>query len=79
MTCTVHRFDSLRRGTRCCACGVSVPKLIDVKTIADSIGWDHRKVRRVLVTAGLVDRVGRKWYTTKARLLSIYPEMAAFL
>lgn len=80
MICRFHRYDSKRRGTRCADCGVVIEtKLLDVSTIAVRVGWKTWQVRRVLVAAGLADKIGKKWYTTRARLLSIYPEMAAFL
>lgn len=81
MNCEYHRFESKKKGAKCVGCNAKrpTPKLIDISTLAKSIGWSSVRVRRVLLKAGLADKVGSKWYTTRARILSIYPEMAAFL
>jgi hypothetical protein len=56
--------------------GKKQPKLLSMDDIASELGWPLRQVRRILVKAGVVSKIGQKWYTDIPRIRTIYPEIA---
>lgn len=51
-------------------------KLLGMEDISRMTGWHIKRVRRNLIRSGLVDKVGRRWITTVARIRAVYPELA---
>ncbi len=49
-----------------CDCGAEkkAPQLVEMSIIANSFGWPSRKVRRILIAAGLATKIGGYWYSS---------------
>jgi hypothetical protein len=49
----------------------------EVAEVAGSLGWSTRRARRWLVSQGAARQIGKRWYTTKAKLRRAFGEDAA--
>lgn len=51
------------------------PKLLEMAWFARRSGWTTKRVRRVLVKAGLASKVGGRWVSTRSRVRPVFPEL----
>jgi hypothetical protein len=51
------------------------PKLLEMAWFAKRSGWNTKRVRRVLVKAGLANKVGGRWVSTRRRVRPHFPEL----
>ena len=47
---------------------IELPKIIFVSDLARKIGWSTQRTRRWLKTLGVLERMGRKYVTTRTEL-----------